>query len=69
MIPEDLKEEREKIRKLAKMERNKKRYEKSKAEKIRCDICKCEVDKYYYPTHCQTTRHKRWSELVANNVN
>lgn len=68
MIPEELKEERENMRRLAKKARNKKYYEKSKLEKIRCDICKCEVDKYYYPTHCQTARHKNWAKLVEKNV-
>ncbi len=68
MIPEELKEEREKLCKLAKKERNKKQYDKTKAEKIRCPICKCDVDKYYYPAHVETKRHKKWASLVEKNV-
>lgn len=66
MIPEELKDERKKMNQLAKKKRNQHTYENRKKTTVRCDVCKCEVSKYYYEKHLLTKRHQNWSELLAN---
>lgn len=57
------KETRENTLRLVKNERSKKFYEeKTKQNLMTCDICSCQVSKYYYSQHVQTKRHKKWEE-------
>lgn len=63
MIPEHMKQQREEMKKLARKERNKKYYERVKESRVRCEACSVDVLPYYYATHIETTRHKKWAEL------
>lgn len=65
---EELKEQREEMKRQAKKERNKKQYEKTKDECLVCDVCACRVSKYYMETHLKTTRHQKWKLLKENNI-
>lgn len=68
MISDELKEERKKMVKLAKQERNKKTYEKTLSTCMTCDVCAIKVNKYYWKTHIETTRHKKWCELKKTQI-
>ena len=58
-----MKDERMKLLKLSKMERNKAYYEKMKGNKKVCDVCCCEVISSYWQKHQETARHQKFSEL------
>lgn len=66
---EELKQQRNEMKRQAKKERNKKQYEKTKEECQVCAVCGCKVSKYYFQKHLETTRHKNWKLLYENNNN
>jgi hypothetical protein len=63
MISDEQKTKREEMKKLAKKARNESYYEKTKANRIECEICSCSVASSYWSAHIQTKRHTKWEEI------
>lgn len=63
-----MKEQRKEMRKVTKKTQNEKYYKKMKENMKTCEICACAVVPSYWAKHCETQRHKKWSEYQKNKL-
>ena len=69
MIPEDKKQERQEMKRLAKKMQNKKFYEHQKENMKECPVCACLVLPSYWNRHIETKRHKTWEKNKKSQSN
>jgi hypothetical protein len=63
MISDAMKLKRAEIRKAVKKETNRQAYEKRKEQKVICEVCAAEFDKYWEKKHFESNRHRKIMSL------
>lgn len=59
MLSDEMVKKQKLIKQALKKESNKKHYAQRKDNKMTCEICAIEVDKYFYEKHCESKRHMK----------